>query len=419
MFFSLLLMLTANAADPFARGDITKSEFFPILPWNAYHAWNRPFNKGTNDLESVADCNFNMAPFVLPKHLSECRKLGLAVIVASDDPKFTSFKALRGRAVSDEEIDQRVKQLVRSAGKNPAVKGFFIIDEPGAQDFPMLAKAVAAVKKHAPGKLAYINLFPDYATIGAPDKSQLGAPTYTEYLERFVTEVKPQMLSYDNYMVQMSMDLKDSAKAASYYRNLLEVRRVALKYNLPYLQIVTGNQIRPHTTIPSPANLAFQAYTTLAAGYRGVSWFTYYEGGYHYGAIDKTGQRTLTWEYLREINRQVSTLAPVMSGLRSTGVFFTAPAPVKELPLLPGDAIEAVTATEPIMIGEFQNSTSGVYAMVVNLSLKRSAKLTLKMKIPARSIQVVSALDRSLSAFDEAKGLWLPAGQGALLKVQK
>ncbi len=114
---------------------------------------------------------------------------------------------------------------------------------------------MAAVKKYAPGKLAYINLFPDYATIGAPDKSQLGTDNYTEYLERFVNEVKPQALSYDNYMVEISMDLTNTAKAASYYRNLLEVRRVGAEHNLPFLNIVTANQIRLFTTPPSPANL--------------------------------------------------------------------------------------------------------------------------------------------------------------------
>src|SRR5258707_3301441 len=104
--------------------------------------------------------------------------------------------------------------------------GYFIMDEPGVSDFPALAKAVAAVKKYAPGKLAYINLFPDYATLGAPDTSQLGATNYTEYLERFVTEVKPQLLSYDNYSVQYSDDLKKANVAASYFRNLLEILRI-------------------------------------------------------------------------------------------------------------------------------------------------------------------------------------------------
>jgi hypothetical protein len=71
------------------------------------------------------------------------------------------------------------------------------------QAFGALAKAVAAVRKYAPGKLATINLYPNYATIWQMNqvKSQLGTATYTEYLERFVNEVKPMVISYDNYMV--------------------------------------------------------------------------------------------------------------------------------------------------------------------------------------------------------------------------
>src|SRR5205807_1758717 len=96
-------------------------------------------------------------------------------------------------------IERRIRRMIHAAGTSPAITGYFIMDEPSVSDFPALAKAVAAVKRYAPGKLAYINLFPDYATLGAPDRSQLGTTNYTEYLERFVTEVKPQLISYDNY----------------------------------------------------------------------------------------------------------------------------------------------------------------------------------------------------------------------------
>ena len=34
-----------------------------------------------------------------------------------------------------------------------------------------LATAVEALARHAPGKLAYINLYPDYATINNPDRT--------------------------------------------------------------------------------------------------------------------------------------------------------------------------------------------------------------------------------------------------------
>jgi hypothetical protein len=309
--------------------------------------------------------------------------------------------------------------MVHAAGSSAAIKGYFLMDEPGVADFPALGKAVAAVKKYAPGKLAYINLFPDYATLGAPDRSQLGTSNYTEYLERFVAEVRPQVISYDNYMVQSSGDLRDPAKAASYYRNLLEVRRVAQEHQLPCLNIVSCNQIRPHTPIPSMANLQLQAYTTLAAGYRGVTWYNYYGPGYRYKPIDPAGRRSLTWIYLRDVNSQVAALAPVMSRLVSIGVFFTAPAPVDNLPLLPGQLVDAVACATPVMVGEFKHANGDAYVMVVNLSLERSAKFTLQCRAPCAAIKMVSPVDGTLSDFDQQNGLWLVAGQGALLALQR
>ena len=403
----------------FVAGDITKPDFFPVLPWDPYHGWNKPWlEPRENGLESIAECRFNLAGFVLPRDLKRCARLGLGAIVLPSESAFTNFNYLQEWSkLPDSEIERRVKGMVRAAGSSPAIMGYFIMDEPGVTDFPALAKAVAAVKKHAPGKLAYINLFPDYATLGAPDRSQLGTPNYTEYLERFVTEVKPQTISYDNYMVQYSDDLKDSAKAASYYRNLLEVRRVAQKYQLPCLNIVCCNQIRPGMPIPSPANLLFQTYTTLATGYRGVTWYDYYGPGYKYTPINSSGAKTLTWVYLRDVNAQVATLAPVMSRLRSTGVFFSAPAPADALPLLPGNLVEAVTCATPVMVGEFKHTDGYSYAMIVNLSLANSASFTLKLRQADTLLRVVSAVDGSLNDFDQKDGLWLLPGQGALLRL--
>jgi hypothetical protein len=192
-------------------------DLFPILPWD------KPLRSAKNGMPSIAECNFTVAGFVRPEDLPQCEKLGLAAILAPS----LNWKKLR-----DEDIDGRVKQMVEATASNPTVLGYFIMDEPGVTSFPMLGKIVAAVKKHAPGKLAYINLFPSYATVGAPDRSQLGTATYTEYLERFVTEVKPQFISYDNYMVETSDDMQDQKRAATYYADLLEIRRVSQKYGL-------------------------------------------------------------------------------------------------------------------------------------------------------------------------------------------
>jgi hypothetical protein len=419
-----LILLLAGAAcaetgGKLAASDVTRPDFFPILPWSPYHGWAKPFIENRpSGLESIADCQFNMAGFVFRKDLRLCEKLGLGAIVLPVDDADTSPTYRREwRKLPDAEIDLRIKHIVRISGKSPAIKGYFIMDEPGVEDFPALGKAVAALKRHAPGKWAYINLFPNYATLGAPNMSQLGTSNYTEYLERFVAEVNPQVISYDNYMVQYSDDLKDSNKAASYYRNLLEVRRVAREHNLPCVNIVSANQIRPSTPVPSMANLQFQAYTTLAAGYRGVTWYNYYGPGYKYTPIDPEGRKTLTWVYLRDVNSQVAALAPFMSRLTSTGVYFTAPAPVADLPLLPGNLVKSVSSPVPMMVGEFRHSDGRSCVMVVNLGLEQSAKFALTTKEPCAAIKVVSALDRSLSTFNQKEGLWLTAGQGALIEL--
>jgi len=401
------------------------AELFPILPWDALHKWKEPHQNPENGLPSIAECGFTLAGFVTPEDLPLCEKLGLRAIMAlprGDQPWAGPWTKL-----TDDQIDQRVQEIVKRSAGSPAVLGYYIMDEPGAPAFPALAKAVAAVKKYAPGKLAYINLFPSYATVGAPDKSQLGTATYTEYLERFVAEVKPQLLSYDNYMVQYSDDLQDAARAAFYYADLLEVRRVAQEHGLPFWNIVSSNQIRKPTTIPSPANLAFQAYTTLAAGGRGVSWYKYYQGGYAYAPIDAKGKKTETWQYLQVVNRQLQTLGPIVNRLTSTGVFFTSPTPVEKLPILPGRLVEQVEskasprgiieAKPPIMVGEFRDEHGGEYVMLVNLSLERSTNVKLVTVEPHDAKHVFSAVDGRLVPLDEQNGHWLLAGQGMLIRL--
>src|SRR4029077_10214254 len=131
-------------------------------------------------------------------------------------------------------IDNAVRELAEKTRNSPACIGYYIRDEPGASQFAYLGKIVAAIHRHAPGQLAYINLLPSYATAGLPGKSQLEAKSFTEYLERYVAEVKPDFLSYDNYMVEISHDLRDRRTGAIYFRDLLEVRRVAHEHGLPF-----------------------------------------------------------------------------------------------------------------------------------------------------------------------------------------
>jgi hypothetical protein len=314
------------------------------------------------------------------------------------------------RKMSDRAIFDHVKKLVAATGDSDALIGYFLADEPGASDFRALGKAVAAVQRLAPRKLAYINLYPNHAS-----RSQLGTKSYTEYLERYLAVVKPQFLSYDNYSVHHSRHLRNRARAARYYANLLQVRRLAMNHGLPFWNQVSSNQIRPHKPAPSPSSLRVQAYTTLAAGARGLTWFTYYAGRYEHAPIDKTGKRTPTWSYLKMVNEQVKALRPVLMRLRSTGVYFSPPPPADGLPRLPGKLVESIRSPTAAMVGEFAGKHGERYAMVVNLNLTRSAKVI--MKAHTKRLRRVSPVDSSLVPLAEDGSLWLRAGQGMLLKL--
>jgi hypothetical protein len=390
-----------------------RSKWFAILPWDQTQQLDGAEDR-IRGLASLVDCNFTLAGFPRAIDLPACEKLGLRAIVRPEE----SLAPNKSQHPTDEQVDKIVRELAEQTRDSPACLGYYVCDEPGASQFEYLGKVVAAIRRHAPGKIAYINLLPSYATAGQVGGSQLETKTFTEYLERYVAEVKPQFLSYDNYMVEYSHDLRDRETGATYFRDLVEVRRVALDHNLPFWNIVTCVQIRPNTTPPSPANLLLQAWTTLAAGGRGVSWYKYEQQGYLYCPIDTEHRRTATWSYLQMVNRQLKVIGPIVGGLRSVGVYFTAPAPLDHAPSLPGKLVKTLDTDAPLMIGEFASRADAAdHVVLVNLSLERTAKVRLKDLQDLGTLEEYSPQDGHLAKC--GPDLYLAAGQGVLLKVTR
>ena len=385
-------------------------------------------------LNGMADCYFNIsdASDAKKQNFSLCKKRGLGVVLSAEGKHLGGGDWMK---MSDQKIDAYVKKEVESGKRNKAIIAYHLCDEPSVFAFPKLAVAVAAVHKYAPGIFAAINLYPNYATLMTLNNTtQRGTATYKEYLDKFVEIVKPDFICYDNYMIQFGMDQEVKASTAQYYTNIMDVREVALRSNLPWYNAISGNQIRFWTTIPSMPNLLLQAYTSLAAGAGGVRWYTYMNENYDYAPSNNNFQKTLTWYYQREVNRQLSLLGPMIKTLKSTGVYFTTPDIDPSLPLLPGKVINSVECKQPLMIGEFESKKGNKYVMVVNLSLEKSARFILNTKIPNERIFAIPAVDEPYFSeitknksdmkantperlkLKEQKAYWLAAGQGVLIK---
>lgn len=388
----LLVVLLGGLAE---AQETVPPEQFAILPWGG-----TPGDPAV--LETIRDCGFNLAGFVAPEALDAVQAAGLKALVTDGSCHVGDAEA----NLDDAEITRRVEALVARVKGHPAVYGYYLRDEPSTRPFAGLGKWAAAFEKAHPGALPYINLFPNYAS-----PAQLGAASYEEYLDQFVATVKPRFISYDHYAL-----MDDGSLRGGYFQNLEAVRRTALANNLPFWNIVLSNA-HFHYAEPSPGGLRFQAYTTLAYGARGISYFTYFAphvGNYRLAPIDQFGHKTPTWDMLRNVNLQIQRLAPTYVTLKSVGVFHHPNVPEGCQGLDSSRHLNSLDGGD-LLAGEFEGPGAEPYVLIVNKDLHRSTGFGLTPKV-AGSISVISAYTGQPLGFG-GEHVWLAPGQGMLLRL--
>ncbi len=265
----------------------------------------------------------------------------------------------------------------------PAVWGYSIVDEPNAALFPELRKTVDALRTARPGKLAYINLFPNYATA-----AQLGSTNYDEHVSRFVGRVHPDVLSMDHY----PLFRPDRDGRENYCRNLEVMRRESLAAGVPFWNFFNAMPYGPHTD-PTEAQLRWQIFTSLAYGAKGVMYFCYWtprgdefpKGG---AILTADGRRTRHYEEARRINAGLKNLGPTLMSLTSAGVRRVKPGAVTP-EALKGSFVTAISEGD-YLIGSFRLPDGRRAVLLNNYDFAYSAWPTVSFDAPAGTVQEVS-----------------------------
>jgi len=377
-------------------------------------------------MREMAECGFNASCFISQKQADACRAAGLDMYIFMGDHYNRNLIPLAAdKTATEEQIRATLNPLLDAIPEDAAA--IYILDEPSTREFPNLGTMARCVRERFPDAEPYFNLFPNYAVCGAADISQLGAETYEEYLDAFARIVKPDAISLDNYFTTISMDFTDGGDARQqYFLNLIQARECCKKYGLPFQHIVNCNQLRPHLVPPSFANLAFQAYTSLAAGAKAIGWFTYIgRGEYLFAPIDDTTGKhikTDTWYMLREINRRIMPVGNLLFDMEWVDMYFTDYDRIpRAKPISACGAIRSFSSDVPCMIGHFKDTDGEDIFLLVNTSLERSSRIYID-------------LDGELSVFSHNEGgfakpllqnisgakspLWLNAGCGIVVKKQ-
>jgi hypothetical protein len=369
--------------------------FFPIMAWN--HAPGDPAV-----LKKMHECGITVAGFVYAKDLDAVHAAGMKGIVT--DPRVGGYDWAN---VDADVARKNVTALIAEVGNHPAVFGYYLRDEPPVPHFAGLEKVASVVRELAPGKWPYINLLPIYA-----DAGQLGTADYAQYLAKFVETCRPPILSYDNYSLLDNGALRDG-----YWTNLEHMREAAVKAKIPFWNIVLAVAHFSYREV-SLADFRFQAYTTLAYGGRGISYFTYFApqvGNYRMAPIDQFGNTTPTWYSMQNVNLQILKLAPTLLQLTSDRVYHFGEVPkgcsgVTDASLLKG-------ADNDFMAGDFTHADGSKWVMIVNRDVLKSRHCNPQFRTPPKKVRMLSPYTGQLLDF-EGEQRFLAPGQGVLLKLE-
>jgi len=328
-----------------------------------------------------------------------------------------------------EDAAQKTKldALLARVRSHPALYAYFITDEPNATNFAGLGKLVAYLRERDPAHLAYINLIPTYAT-----NEQLGnkgdkLTAYREHLSQYIDIVRPSLISYDHYQFRVKGDDPD------YFLNLDLIRRAAQQAEIPFLNIVQACTWTSSMRVPTPDEMRYLVYTTLAYGAQGISYYVYSCAG-HTGMIAHAdGTPTERYDALRTLNREFVAISEQLQSYQCLDVYHcgmlppgTAPlpkdAPFRLEPSLPEMEYKPPQPAKGILLGYFgPNQKRGgnprpTHVVVVNLDY--SAEAVVNLVGPRR-----------LELFDATRGTWsrkqservelrLPRGGGMLARMK-
>jgi hypothetical protein len=303
-----------------------------------------------------------------------------------------------------------ISQVVATYGQHPALWGYFMTDEPRYEGIANLAKLTRAFQAADKDHIAYSNLLP---TNG--DSTWLGTINYRTYIRAYIEQVRPSLLSYDFY------GMLENSDNPWYLGNLEVMREESLRAGLPFMNIFLSV---PHFAYrdPTPEDLRYQVYTSLAYGAKGLTYFTYHTPdieNYHAAITDIFGHPTTKYPYVRQLNLELRKLGPWLLKLTSTSVYHIGGEHTIYRHQVGKDPFtEADGSGCDLVVGEYVDDSHHPWVMVVNRDRQHSAWVKLKLRTVCKQIQEVARSTGELRSIARDAGTRAAVGYEDGLVVQ-
>jgi hypothetical protein len=268
-----------------------------------YHL--KPYARTEQHVKDLADCGID---FVIcmdydVKTLDLFAKHGVGAIVSGVVPGWWGGDGDNAGTLEAKNPLSRCFDAAAKFKDHPAIWGIDIGDEPSALDFPYYGKVLAKVEEVFPNQFAFLNLYPNYASVSQntedQTKSQLGTKTYAEHIEQYCKYVPADYLSYDFYYKNVGV--------AKDYDNLRIVADACRKTGRGMWVTTQVNSYDPKVWI-TENELRFQAYSAMAFGAENLTWACYTAGWWDNQVVDKEGNKTQQYDKLKKVNAEIHLL---------------------------------------------------------------------------------------------------------------
>ena len=327
---------------------------------------------------------------------------------------------------SDIAIDTAaIRSIVNDYKDHPALAAYLIKDEPSADLYPTLRDFCEIYKAEDPAHEPLINIFPSFA-----NNIQLGVDDFRKYVRDYIDIVKPTFLSYDYYAFKEELTRKDG-----WFNDLTIMREESQRVQIPFMLFIQSEGIKNYLRVPNRAEILWQVNTALAYGSRGFGWFSYWtpspdqglpqeEGAeaklveQHYNAmIDKDGNRTDVYDYVREANLYLRKAGRGLDGWKNTNI-----ARFENGEMLEGGNSPLVTpvgTNANLVIGTFLKDN--LHRIVIsNSNWDKTTEFTIKLSSGMKIKEVFTSIDVSSEHGEKTDKDWiLKPGGSIILEIAK
>lgn len=278
----------------------------------------------------------------------------------------------------------------------PALAGYHLRDEPEADDFPMLGEWVRRIQSVDREHPCYINLFPNYAgqevLIGKEGILAPGEDPYAKYVEMFLADVPVSFISFDHYPVVEENGVR--MLRSGWYKNLEVIAAASKRSSLPFWAFALSTAHTPYP-IPTVSELRLQMFSNLAYGAQTLQYFTYWHPGnntpwdFHDSPIDLDGSRTIVYDRIQSVNKEIHSLSQVFMGAQMISVWHTGsqiPEGTRPIDQLP-DEIKKLETSEGGAVVSILKNQQKHYLVVVNRDFQKPMSLTVEAAKTVKKVE--------------------------------